>query len=126
MKQDLEQIYENMLAPSILGVIRQSLPLSPVKSFEGTREEEEGDEDEDDEEDEEEDEEESEDCGCEDQKDVAESHVEVAREILSVVSDLDDLAKEAMYKSFRKKIERCADKIRDLANEIIEDHGYDV
>jgi len=119
MKQDLEQIYENMLAPSILGVIRQSLPLSPVKSFEGTREEEEGEE-------EDEDEEENEDCGCEDEEDVAESHVEVAREILSVVSDLDDLAKEAMYKSFRKKIERCADKIRDLANEIIEDHGYDV
>ena len=116
MKQDLEQIYENMLAPSILGVIRQSLPLSPVKAIEGTREEEEGEEEDEDEED----------CGCEDQKDVAESHVEVAREILSVVSDLDDLAKEAMYKSFRKKIERCADKIRDLANEIIEDHGYDV
>ncbi len=110
MKQDLETIYENMLAPSILGVIRQALPLSPVKAIEGTREEEEN--------------EEKEDCGCED--DVAESHVEVAREILSVVSDLDDLAKEAMYKSFRKKIESCADKIRDLANEIIEDHGYDV
>ena len=73
MKQDLEQIYENMLAPSILGVIRQSLPLSPVKAIEGTREEEEG---------EEEDDEDEEDCGCEDQKDVAESHVEVAREIL--------------------------------------------
>ena len=114
MKQDLEQIYENMLAPSILGVIRQSLPLSPVKSFEGTREEEEGEK------------EDEEDCGCEDEEDVAESHVEVAREILSVVSDLDDLAKEAMYKSFRNKIEKCADKIRDLANEIIEDHGYDV
>lgn len=112
MKQDLETIYENMLAPSILGVIRQALPLSPVKAFEGEREEEENDEDE------------EEDCGCED--DVAKSHVEVAREILSVVSDLDDLAKEAMYKSFRKKIESCADKIRDLANEIIEDHGYDV
>lgn len=111
MKQDLETIYENMLAPSILGVIRQALPLSPVKAIEGTREEEEENE-------------EKEDCGCED--DVAESHVEVAREILSVVSDLDDLAKEAMYKSFRKKIESCADKIRDLANEIIEDHGYDV
>jgi hypothetical protein len=111
MKQDLETIYENMLAPSILGVIRQTLPLSPVKAIEGTREEENEEEDE-------------EDCGCED--DVAESHVEVAREILSVVSDLDDLAKEAMYKSFRKKIESCADKIRDLANEIIEDHGYDV
>jgi len=109
MKQDLETIYENMLAPSILGVIRQALPLSPVKAIEGTREEEENEE---------------EDCGCED--DVAESHVEVAREILSIVSDLDDLAKEAMYKSFRKKIESCADKIRDLANEIIEDHGYDV
>lgn len=113
MKQDLETIYENMLAPSILGVIRQALPLSPVKAIEGTREEEEENEEED-----------EEDCGCED--DVAESHVEVAREILSVVSDLDDLAKEAMYKSFRKKIESCADKIRDLANEIIEDHGYDV
>lgn len=119
MKQDLETIYENMLAPSILGVIRQALPLSPVKAIEGTREEEENEEDEDEEEDEEE-------CGCEKDDDVAESHVEVAREILSVVSDLDDLAKEAMYKSFRKKIERCADKIRDLANEIIEDHGYDV
>lgn len=116
MAKDLEQIYESMLTPSILGVIRQSLPLSPVKAIEGTREEEEGEEND----------EEEEDCGCEDQKDVAESHVEVAREILSVVSDLDDLAKEAMYKSFRKKIERCADKIRDLANEIIEDHGYDV
>ncbi len=113
MKQDLETIYENMLAPSILGVIRQALPLSPVKAIEGTREEEENEEDE-------------EECGCEKDDDVAESHVEVAREILSVVSDLDDLAKEAMYKSFRKKIERCADKIRDLANEIIEDHGYDV
>jgi hypothetical protein len=112
MKQDLETIYENMLAPSILGVIRQTLPLSPVKAIEGTREEEENKE------------EDEEDCGCKD--DVAESHVEVAREILSVVSDLDDLAKEAMYKSFRKKIESCADKIRDLANEIIEDHGYDV
>ena len=110
MKQDLETIYENMLVPSILGVIRQTLPLSPVKAFEGEREEEEenGEDDE------------------EDEEDVEESHVEVAREILSVVSDLDDLAKEAMYKSFRKKIEKCADKIRDLANEIIEDHGYDV
>jgi len=116
MKKDLETIYESMLAPSILGVIRQSLPLSPVKAIEGTREEEEN-------EDEEEDEDEEE-CGCE--NDIAENHVEVAREILSVVSDLDDLAKEAMYKSFRKKIERCADKIRDLANEIIEEHGYDV
>lgn len=113
MKQDLESIYESMLAPSILGVIRQALPLSPVKAIEGTREEEEKENKEDEEE-----------CGCED--DVAEDHVEVAREILSVVSDLDDLAKEAMYKSFRKKIEKCADKIRDLANEIIEDHGYDV
>jgi hypothetical protein len=113
MKQDLETIYESMLTPSILGVIRQALPLSPVKAFEGKREDEE--ETEDDEEDEKE---------CDD--DVAETHVEIAREILSIVSDLDDLAKEAMYKSFRKKIERCADKIRDLANEIIEDHGYDV
>jgi hypothetical protein len=110
MKQDLETIYENMLTPSILGVIRQALPLSPVNAFVGTREEEE-----------EEDEEE-----YEDDNDIAEKHVEIAREILSVVSDLDDLAKEAMYKSFRKKIERCADKIRDLSNEIIEDHGYDV
>jgi hypothetical protein len=109
MKQDLETIYENMLTPSILGVIRQALPLSPVNAFVGTREEEE-----------EEDEEE------EDDNDIAEKHVETAREILSVVSDLDDLAKESMYKSFRKKIERCADKIRDLSNEIIEDHGYDV
>jgi hypothetical protein len=114
MKQDLETIYENMLTPSILGVIRQALPLSPVKAFEGTREDEEEIEEEDEEDEEE----------CDD--DVAESHVEIAREILSIVSDLDDLAKEAMYKSFRKKIERCADKIRDLANEIIEDHGYDV
>jgi hypothetical protein len=113
MKQDLETIYESMLAPKILGVIRQSLPLEPLKAFEGEKDEEEN-------------EDEEEECGCEDQKDVAESHVEVAREILSIVSDLDDLAKEAMYKSFRKKIERCADKIRDLANEIIEDHGYDV
>jgi hypothetical protein len=115
MKQDLETIYENMLTPSILGVIRQALPLSPVKAFEGTREDEEDETEEEDEEDEEE---------CDD--DVAENHVEIAREILSIVSDLDDLAKEAMYKSFRKKIERCADKIRDLSNEIIEDHGYDV
>ena len=111
MKQDLETIYENMLTPSILGVNRQALPLSPVKAFEGTREDEEEIEEEDEEE-------------CD--NDVAETHVEIAREILSIVSDLDDLAKEAMYKSFRKKIERCADKIRDLANEIIEDHGYDV
>lgn len=111
MKQDLETIYESMLTPSILGVIRQALPLSPVKAFEGKREDEEETEEEDEKE-------------CDD--DVAETHVEIAREILSIVSDLDDLAKEAMYKSFRKKIERCADKIRDLANEIIEDHGYDV
>lgn len=114
MKQDLETIYESMLTPSILGVIRQALPLSPVKAFEGKREDEEETEEEDKEDEKE----------CDD--DVAESHVEIAREILSIVSDLDDLAKEAMYKSFRKKIERCADKIRDLANEIIEDHGYDV
>lgn len=114
MKQDLETIYESMLTPSILGVIRQALPLSPVKAFEGKREDEEETEEEDEEDEKE----------CDD--DVAESHVEIAREILSIVSDLDDLAKEAMYKSFRKKIERCADKIRDLANEIIEDHGYDV
>ena len=114
MKQDLETIYENMLTPSILGVIRQALPLSPVNAFVGTREEEEEDEEEEDEEE------------YEDDNDIAEKHVETAREILSVVSDLDDLAKEAMYKSFRKKIERCADKIRDLSNEIIEDHGYDV
>jgi hypothetical protein len=117
MQNDLEQIYESMLTPSILGVIRQALPLSPLKAITSTREKEE------DMDDEEEDEEE---CGCEDEEDVAESHVEVAREILSVVSDLDDLAKESMYKSFRNKIEKCADKIRDLANEIIEDHGYDV
>jgi hypothetical protein len=116
MKQDLETIYESMLTPSILGVIRQALPLSPVKAFEGKREDEEETEEED------EDEEDEKECD----NDVAESHVEIAREILSIVSDLDDLAKEAMYKSFRKKIERCADKIRDLANEIIEDHGYDV
>jgi phage-related tail protein len=115
MKQDLETIYESMLTPSILGVIRQALPLSPVKAFEGKREDEEETEEETEEEDEKE---------CD--NDVAETHVEIAREILSIVSDLDDLAKEAMYKSFRKKIERCADKIRDLANEIIEDHGYDV
>jgi hypothetical protein len=113
MKQDLETIYENMLTPSILGVIRQALPLSPVNAFVGTREEEEDEEEEDEEE-------------YEDDNDIAEKHVETAREILSVVSDLDDLAKESMYKSFRKKIERCADKIRDLSNEIIEDHGYDV
>jgi hypothetical protein len=101
-----------MLTPSILGVIRQALPLSPLKAIIGTREEEE------DMEDEEEDD--------EDSDDVAESHVEVAREILSIVSDLDDLAKEAMYKSFRNKIEKCADKIRDLANEIIEGHGENI
>jgi hypothetical protein len=114
MKQDLETIYENMLAPTILGVIRQSLPLNPLKAFEGKRDEEENDE---------------ECCNdeeIEDDEDIAERHIEVAREILSVVSDLDDLAKEAMYKSFRKKIENCANKIRDLANEIIEEHGYDV
>jgi hypothetical protein len=120
MKQDLETIYESMLTPSILGVIRQALPLSPVKAFEGKRE----DEEETEEETEEEDEDEEDEKECD--NDVAETHVEIAREILSIVSDLDDLAKEAMYKSFRKKIERCADKIRDLANEIIEDHGYDV
>jgi len=113
MKNDLEQIYESMLSPSILGVIRQALPLSPLKAITSTREEEEDMKDE------------NYECD-EDSDDVAESHVEVAREILSIVSDLDDLAKESMYKSFRKKIEKCADKIRDLANEIIEDHGTDV
>ena len=75
MQNDLEQIYESMLTPSILGVIRQALPLSPVKAITSTREEEE---------DMEEDEEEESDC--EDEEDVAESHVEVAREILSVVT----------------------------------------
>jgi hypothetical protein len=116
MENDLETIYENMMTPVMLRVIKQTLPLNALDAEESTREEEEDLEEYENDEDEN-------DC---DKDSVAESHVEVARDILSVVSDLDDLAKEAMYKSFRKKIERCADKIRDLANEIIEDHGYKV
>lgn len=108
MTNNLETIYENMLAPSmVLRVIKHPV-LDALESEVGTREENEDLDDES-----EEDLEESEEC-------------EIARDILSVVSELDDLAKEAMYKSFRRKIESCSDRIRDLANEIIEGHGKDV
>jgi hypothetical protein len=106
MKEDLYTLYENMMMePQILRVVRQTIPLPSVEAETGFREDEEDMED-------------------EDLSEIQE--VEIARDILSVVSDLDDLAKEAMYKSFRNKIEKCADKIRDLANEIIEGHGENI
>lgn len=110
MKEDLHTLYENMMMePQILRVVRQSIPLNALKAEVGIRGDEEDLEDEEEDEDLEESEE-----------------VEIARDILSIVSDLDDLAKESMYKSFRKKIESCADKIRALANELIEGHGEDI
>ena len=112
MKEDLYTLYENMMMePQILRVVRQSIPLNALKAEVGVRA----------------DEEDLEDLEDEEEEDLEESEeVEIARDILSVVSDLDDLAKESMYKSFRKKIESCADKIRSLANEIIEGHGEDI
>ena len=107
MKEDLHTLYENMMMePQILRVVRQTIPLKALKAEVGIR----GDEED-----------------LDESEDLEESEeVEIARDILSVVSDLDDLAKESMYKSFRNKIESCADKIRDLANEIIEGHGKDL
>lgn len=109
MEKDLEMIYENMLnEPLMLRVIKQTLPLEPVEAKEGKRKDEEDEEE------------------CEDEDLTEKEEVDIAREILTHVSMLDDIAKEAMYKSFRNKIESCADKIRDLANELIEGHGYDI
>lgn len=102
MSKDLETIYEEILTRQVvLSLIKNPLPLEPLDSFESSVSdvEEEIDEDE---------------------------EVELAREILTHVADLDDLAKEAMYKSFRNKIEKHADAIRALANEIIEGHGYSI
>jgi hypothetical protein len=119
MNKDLETIYENMLnEPLVLRVVKQPIPLPALDAFEGEREEEEDDY-------EEEDRDENEKVHEEEELTEAEE-VEIAREILSHVSKLDDIAKEAMYKSFRKKIEKHSDAIRDLANELIEAHGYDV
>jgi predicted HTH transcriptional regulator len=113
MKNNLEQIYEQMMNPVLLRVVRQPAPLSPVKIIKATREEMEDEKHEENEE--------------EMEEDLTEKQeVEIAREILTHVSELDDIAKEAMYKSFRKKIESCSDKIRKLVNELIEGHGYDV
>lgn len=98
--------------PMVLRLVKQPLPLDPLEAFESDLEtEEEKDEDEE---------------NHEEEELTEAEEVEIAREILSHVSMLDDLAKEAMYKSFRKKIERCSNAIRDLANELIEAHGYDV
>lgn len=108
MRNDLEQIYENMLNPLLLRVVRQPAPLSPVQIIKATKEEMEDD------------------CDEQDEDLTEEQEVDIAREILTHVSELDDIAKEAMYKSFRNKIESCADKIRKLANELIEGHGVDV
>lgn len=109
MKKELETIYEEMMNPLLLRVIKQPFPLSPVEIIKSTKEDMEDDEEQ------------------HEEEDLTESEeVEIAREILSHVSELDDIAKEAMYKSFRKKIEHCADKIRELANELIEGHGKEV
>jgi hypothetical protein len=107
MAKDLETIYEEILTrPLVLSLIKNPIPLDPLDSFESEIDEEEEEEEE---------------------EDLTEKEeVDLAREILTHVSELDDLAKEAMYKSFRKKIEHCADCIRDLANELIEGHGYNV
>jgi len=113
MKKELETIYEEMMSPVLLRVIRQPTPLSPVEIIKSTKEEMEDEDEENEKQHEEEDLTESE-------------EVEIAREILSHVSELDDIAKEAMYKSFRKKIEHCSDKIRELANRLIEGHGKEV
>ena len=113
MKRDLEQIYENMLKePLVFRIVNSEIPPNPISSLLSNI-----DEVEDEEENEEEHEEEDL---------TEEEEVEIAREILTHVSDLDDLAKEAMYKSFRKKIEKHSDAIRALANELIEKHGYSV
>lgn len=109
MNRDLETIYESMLnEPLVLRVVKQPIPLPALDAFVGDPEEEEENE-------------------KQHEEELTESEeVEIAREILSHVSKLDDIAKEAMYKSFRKKIEKHSDAIRDLANELIEAHGYDV
>lgn len=105
MYRDLENIYEDMLSPSILRVVRQPIPLSPVTIIKSTKKEMEED----------------------GEEEISEKEeVDVAREILSCVSELDDIAKEAMYKSFRNKIEKQSDKIRKLANKIIEGHGKNI
>lgn len=108
MKLDLENIYESMLNEPLVFRITNGgigVPQSLLSDLADSEEEIEEDEEEDLSEEEE---------------------VELAREILTHVADLDDLAKEAMYKSFRNKIEKHANAIRALANEIIEGHGYDV
>lgn len=118
MKKDLQQIYENMLnEPLVFRIVNKQSPSEPLSTLLSTISDVEEEEEEEDEDYEEEGEEE----------DLSEEEeVELAREILTHVSDLDDLAKEAMYKSFRKKIEKHADAIRALANELIEGHGYSV
>lgn len=111
MRKDLETIYESMLKePLVLRVVKQPIPLDPLETFESDIETEEDDNEE----------------HHEEEELTEAEEVEIAREILSHVSMLDDLAKEAMYKSFRKKIEKCSNGIRDLANELIEAHGEDV
>lgn len=100
--KDLESLYENMLVPSLLKVVRQTFPLSPVKSEEGELEDSDVDVSETDE-----DEEEHECCA-----------EEIKDDLFEIAKDLDTLAKDAMYKSFKKKIERCAERIRDAADKI--------
>lgn len=110
MKPDLENIYESMLNEPLVFRITNGgigIPQSVLSDFADNEEEDLSEE--------------------EEEEDLSEEEeVELAREILTHVADLDDLAKEAMYKSFRNKIEKHADAIRALANEIIEGHGYDV
>ena len=114
MAKDLETIYEEILTrPLVLSLIKNPFPLEPLDSFESEISDEIDEDEIDDEE-------------HEDEDLTEKEEVDLAREILTHVSKLDDLAKEAMYKSFRKKIEHCADCIRDLANELIEGHGYDL
>lgn len=97
MTKDLETLYEEILGNSVLRVVTQPIPLSPVKVIKSTREDME-------------------------EESLEKDEIKIARDILSNVSELDDIAKEAMYKSFRNKIEKHANKIRDLANKLIEKH----
>jgi len=102
--KDLETIYESMLSPALgnmqIRVIRQPEPLDALESEVGEYDA-------------------SEECdSC---PDMDKSDEEVLDEILDHVDELKEIAKDAMVKSYKEKIEHCAEKIAELVNTIQDD-----
>lgn len=95
---ELENLYMESLS---LRIIREPLPISPIEAEEGDLED---------------------GCNCEDEELTENEEVEIAEEILDHVDELKEIAKDAMYKTYKEKIENCAKRIEELAKELIDAH----